>query len=503
MLAAPACKDSDPNAFETYTAKIRSDEGRGVALKDLDKLVKTVSTAEPAVRDPRFQEFVDKVIPVFVEVWDASQPVERTQMLEMLRIVSRPEGAEIWNKALELDGSDEARKQALLALQGISNAKAVGSVDTLIKSFGDLIENPSKDKGKREGEIRLEMAKTLGDLKDPKAVPVLISALEKTKDQQPVAVHRQAAKALGDIGDAAATDALITVMFRVPDAPSTTDIGNRAKLALAGIGKDAVPKVISMLKGQHEEVNKLANENGVDLLVVQQSAADALGNMGAKEAVAELIAFMPNSGCVAPGAEPPDPKAKGKKKDEPEVDPADASLRAFVARSLGFIGDESAVDALCGCVHATHNPGDMTEILDALGRIGGEKATTCLVEAIKTGEFNPDTVANSDFVHEPKWIAGRWAVLAAPPSKIAEVKAAFEEANKVSEQVSKELARFSKAIEITETCGEKKDCYIKVLADANGDIVAREKAAYELVRLAKGDKAVALEMAKAFKVRNP
>jgi hypothetical protein len=39
--------------------------------------------------------------------------------------------------------------------------------------------------------------------------------------------------------------------------------------------------------------------------------------------------------------------------------------------------------------------------------------------------------------------------------------------------------------------------------DQNADWFAREKAAFELARLAPGDKGAALELAKAFKVRNP
>ncbi len=509
MLATPACKDADPNKFETYIEKIKSDEQRGVALGQLEALVKTVANSEDKeVRDARTQEFVDKVLPVFEEVFESAQPVERTQMLEMLRVIKRPEGANIWGQALVLDGSDEGRKQALLALQGIINSKSTGTVDALVEQYSSLVENPSKDKGKREGEIRIEMAKALGELGDAKAVPALIASLEKTKDHQPVAVHRQAAKSLGLIGDPSATDALITVNFRVPDSPSTTDIGNRSKLALVGIGEPAVPRLIEMLQGKHEEVNQLANENGVDLLIVQQTAAGILGNMGAKDAIPELLAFMPRDGCSDPDnpeAEPAKPKKKKKKKkgddEEPAVDPAKASLRAFVARSLGLIGDAGASKALCSCVNATHNAGDMDEIIDAMGRIGDDVANACLLETVKSGEYDPETVVNSEFVHQPKWIAARWAVLASPPDKIGDVKAAFEIAGKQG-KVQPELDKLQEAIKKTEECGGDKDCWLKVVKDANADVVAREKAAYELVRLAQGDLAVALEVSKAFKVRD-
>jgi HEAT repeat protein len=100
------------------------------------------------------------------------------------------------------------------------------------------------------------MAETLGRLGSDKAVPVLIKAMEQTREKQPVRVHREAAEALGRIGDPAAVDALLTVTFRVPDAPTTTSIGERSKLALVRIGEPAVPKVVQMLRGEHDEVER-------------------------------------------------------------------------------------------------------------------------------------------------------------------------------------------------------------------------------------------------------
>ena len=86
---------------------------------------------------------------------------------------------------------------------------------------------------------------------------------------------------------------------------------------------------------------------------------------------------MPQKDCV-----PPEPKKAEKKKkkkgdedEEPsEEDAADASLRAFVANTLGLIGDPKGVAPMCKCINATHNPGDMFPITEALGRIGGAEA---------------------------------------------------------------------------------------------------------------------------------
>ena len=52
-------------------------------------------------------------------------------------------------------------------------------------------------------------------------------------------------------------------------------------------------------------------------------------------------------------------------------------------------------------------------------------------------------------------------------------------------------------------CKKDKDCYLGKVKDASQDWIVREKSAIELMRLAPGDTAVAAEIAKAYKVRNP
>ena len=177
------------------------------------------------------------------------------------------------------------------------------------------------------------MAETLGTLGDKKAVPALIKAMEQTVDNQPVAVHRAAAEALGKIADASATEALVTVTYRVPDAPTSTNIGEKAKQALAAIGKEAVPKVVQMFKGEHDKVNELAATAGLEQYNVQMAGAGLLGVMGRESAVDDLIAYMPRDGCASGEAEEDDKKKpkKGDEEEEPAVDENAGNVRAVIA----------------------------------------------------------------------------------------------------------------------------------------------------------------------------
>ncbi len=494
-LSASACKPADPYKFETHIANIKDSSKRASGFTGLEDLVKTVVTS-PDNAD-RKEEFATVVIPVFEEIWEEA-PEHQEKMLVMLRDIGHPKGSNLWNKAVVLDGSAEARKKAILALEGIRKAKATDSTETVRDELEKLLANPKNDAGgNADGDVRELMCKTLGDLRDKRGVQVLIKAMEQPSESQPVKVHRAAAAALGKIGDPSAVDALLTVTYRVPDAATSKNIGVQSKQAIVAIGDPAIDAVIKMLKGEHTEVQKLAAQVGIDQFNIQQTAALILGAMGSPKAVDELLKIFPLEDCKA--ADP----AAAKKKDEEELEPdaAYAGLRAVVANALGFIGDEKGVEPMCTCATASKNPADMFPIHEALGRIGGTKAVDCLVNVIKTGEYTKDAIATADLKYEARWESGRFAILAAGPDDVAKIKEAF--AAQTDGKVKTELANWAKGLEVLEKCKTDKDCYLGTLRDSNADWFAREKAAYEAAKLGDGDPKVALEIAKAYKVRNP
>ena len=493
LVFTSACKEPDPNKFETHIERLKNADTRSQGFIGLEKLTKTVLDAQD--NQDLLDEFSAKVIPALEEIYPEAEE-QQEKILELLRAVGRPEGAPVWNMALQLDGSAGARKKVMVALDGIKKSKADGSVEQMIELQEEILKKPALDDSETDsGKVRLMLAETFGTIKDKRAVPVLIKVMEQTTEVQPVAVHRAAAKALGRIGDPSAVDALLTVTFRVPDAPTTTNIGVRAKQALAAIGEPAVPKVLQMLRGEHAEVQDLAANNGVPQPVIQQTAASILGAMGAASAVDDLVGFMPTADCQAGGQE-----KKGGDEEEDDDGAADAGLRAVIANALGYIGDEKAAEALCGCSMTTKNPGDMFPIMEALGRIGGEKAVSCLDEVIKAGEYDTEVVM-SDFKYEPRWDAARFAILAATPDQIPSIKEAM--ATNKDKKVAAELATWDAGIALVESCKDAADCYLKTLEDVNADWFAREKAAFAVARLKKGDVKAAEAISRAFKVRNP
>jgi len=129
------------------------------------------------------------------------------------------------------------------------------------KAFVDL--RKKADGGDKEdgGKLRYELVEALGALRDRDSVDLLIEVLSQT-EKQPAAVYRAAASALGSIADPKAIDALVLAPFRVKDAMSTTNLGNRAKLALVAIGDPAVDTLGRALRGEHADAPVSRREHG-------------------------------------------------------------------------------------------------------------------------------------------------------------------------------------------------------------------------------------------------
>lgn len=505
VFSTSGCKEPDPYAYETHIANIRDANAKGSGFSGMKDLVKTVITSpDPA---PRIQEFVEKVIPVFEEVWDTS-PEHQANMLEMLRDIGHPAGANLWKKALgTLDGSEEGRKRVLLALSGIQKAKAKDTVDAVLGLFEGLVKDPSKDKGKAEGEIRMELAKTLGLLKDPKAVDALIAALQQPTEMRPPAIHRAIAEALGQLRDAKAVEPLIVANFSIPDDLSTKNLGNRVKLAMVSIGDPAVPRLVELVGGKADDiVIKKVVEQGANIADVRFTAALMLGSLGSPTAVDDMIKYVPESVCKPIVKEDPKDKKKKKKKDDEESDEdldqkaADEQLRNALVTSLGQIGDPKAVSVVCNCSQGTVHYEEQFMMVESIGLMGGPDAAKCLANFIKTAESDPESLPTTDKTKLSIRVeAGRFAILAAGPDDIATIKDAF--AANTDPKVTEGLKAWEPGIQLLESCKADKDCYLKTLKDSNANWFAREKAAVELSKIAAGDEAVAKEIAQAYKVR--
>lgn len=310
---------------------------------------------------------------------------------------------------------------------------------------------------------------------DRAAVDVVLDVLRRPPDAQPVEIHRAAVTALGRLRDPRVVEDLLAVMYRVPDSPTSRNLAERAKVALCSIGEPAVSPTLRMLENDDEQVEALAAEHGLDRAYVTFVAAQILGDLGSPSAVEPLARSF--------------------------RDADNAATRAVTAQALGRIGDARATSALCNRAAISHDPLDAFPIAEALGRIGGSAAVDCLLRTVAKGRFDADLVASPEFVHEIRWEAGRFTVMAAGPSDAKRVRAAFARSRESA--VVEKLREWDVGLDVLETCGENRACYRTALADSAAPWFQREVAATQLARLAPGDEDVAVAISQAFAVPNP
>lgn len=207
----------------------------------------------------------------------------------------------------------------------------------------------------------------LAELNDPRAVEVIIKALE---DGDPEVRH-QAALALGDIGDARAVGPLIAA---IKDQKRDNDA---AAGALAQIDDPrALEPLLAALRDENADV--------------RGAAADALGRIEGRRAVEPLLVALKDTdeGVRAAAAD-----SLGYLKDRRAVEPlaaalkdADEDVRARAAEALAKLGDRRAYEPLLAMLKDKDGRFRKTAAR-ALGTLKDPRAVEPLIALLKGGNL--------------------------------------------------------------------------------------------------------------------
>ena len=216
--------------------------------------------------------------------------------------------------------------------------------------------------------VRMDAAKSLGELGDVRAVEPLIECLEDEDED----VRSIAAEALGKIGDAKAIEPLIKALNDDKRA-----VRSAAAEALGRIGKPGVEQLVQALKdksarvrlGAAEALGKLRDVRTIEPLIqaleddnldVRWSAAEALSKIG-KPAVEPLIKKLSTT--------------------------EDRDVRWSIVEVLGGIEDRKAVEPLIQLLRDNAENVRMSAAW-ALGRIGDARAVEPLFQALRDRDGN-------------------------------------------------------------------------------------------------------------------
>ena len=233
-------------------------------------------------------------------------------------------------------------------LDKMEEAFEIGDQETTFKVAGVMVQYGSyatpflreiftnKEKMRK---MRFLISEIMVVIKDLDFIPPLIAVLSDVSDHENVREH--AAQSLGMLGDKRALDTLRYVLNDTSEI-----VRSRASLALGMLGdKSAVNDLIVVLQNK-EKYGYYAQIN----------AAKSLGMIKDSSAVPQLIGAL---------------------QDEDEV------VRMHVAKSLGDIKDVSAVDSLILLLQEDESAYVRSQVAEALGKVGGDKAFNALVQALE------------------------------------------------------------------------------------------------------------------------
>lgn len=446
LVVLPACKKADPNSIEDQLEVLKKGKNTKIKLKAVENL-RNIGKKE--------------AVPGLIEALKDSNSQVKLEIARVLGELKDPSAIQALADAIDYSvggGTDKMTQDANAANKEIARALGDLGDKAAVKPLLKLL------KVTKDNYVRIEAIGSLGRLKDSTAVDLLSEVA--TDERLETFINKKAILALAEINDPAALPAYLRMLFAERKGVSFYPESAFGIFLLGDAAKDTI---LSVLKDENKELLTWAEERKVlkpaiyakaaqiesDLqdrrsipyllkllayddpniaykLFVRMAAADSLGRMRAKEAVAPISKML----------------------DEEE-----ANTRGAYVRALVQIGDKSVVSKLADCSQKGSWSAREFCML-GLALLGGESDIKKL-----------ETFAGAEeklFMKECE------------EGYYGEVDCAAEKAKNVENRV-KTITTYKKVLETIAACKETDDkCLESALSHA--EPVVRERAAYELGR---------------------
>ena len=324
LFVLTACPQ-DPFDPRTWIKKLDDPREWTRAVQELERL------GEPVAIEP------------LTEAWERHNRSSRV-LRAIIDLADQPdeEGGPFWDDALPVlllaleeyrIEDDRSREDAVAAARALGQAGDPQAIPVLISAATQSMPRLSPAQ-----RVRREALFALGKFgESERAVDTLVRALQADPEDQRLELHAAAAMALGETRSERAIEPLLQALFEI------SPIYQQVRAALTQIGEPAIPELIRVFEGEHDEINEFAKEHGF-----AENCGQAIG---------------PDTDCKAPG-----------------------NLQFKSAAVLGDLRAEQAVPVLMSALGErsqvaffdpqTGAPGPPSHeaILDALAKIGDERA---------------------------------------------------------------------------------------------------------------------------------
>ncbi len=340
-------------------------------------LAKGITDKDPIVRYYAAEALIGigaKAVLPLIEVLRSQRESDRARAARVLWRIGQPAVEPLVAVVQDRNAAPESRAAAAHALGVIADPRAIKSLTLLLKDERYYVRQEAAFALGQMGEgaidqlletanssapaTRESAIEALGNFKSPRSISKLIEALSDSN----ASVRSAAVKALGETQSPAAVTPLLALLRDESGA-----LKSQAAAALARLGAVALPSLVSSLKDNRPSIRQLA--------------AEALGDIGSKEAVAPLIELIATDQS---GARPEAIDALGKIGDPKAIEPILSAMRSgsVAVRKKGIVAlarfrDSRSVDALVAAL-TDHNEEVRQSAAAGLGDIGDVNIVTHL-----------------------------------------------------------------------------------------------------------------------------
>jgi HEAT repeat protein len=425
--------------------------------------------------------------PATPEYW-AQQLDAAKRSSERVRVVDTLRSSGKLNKSflpmLEAELAKEKNPEEKGAL-----ARALGDLKdpSAVPALSDALDLSASDGA--TSRMNSAIAQALGAIQDPRGVPALLKLL-KSKDDY---VRMDAIQALGALK---ATEAVPPLMELALDDASSPQVNRRSVAALGDIGDArAVPVLLKALYKQRGN-QTFASEASFSLYqigkpsvsallkVVQGEDADLIGWARRRDVDAAVLMVQATDvlkDFAAPEAEPA--LLKKLTFQNPDVQ-MQWYGRMFAANGLGRLRAQAAVQPLMGMVDE-NEPAPRAEFARDLVLIGNREALPALLKAATRGTWNARqfAVAAVSMLGDDRERTAFDKLAAAEPALAASECKQYgcaTSAPEVAQQRAKVFAVFRAPLEAASSCKQDLNCWAGKLKDSSPPV--RQRAALELGR---------------------
>ena len=325
--------------------------GEGPLLEAVRPLAQALRDRDPVVRYHVAEALIAQgavAVPPVVDILRSPREGDRERAARVLSRIGAPSVDSLIGVLQEKGTEPEMRASAAYALGVIGDKRAISSLTLLLRDERYFVRQQAARALSQMGEAALDQLFEMADSSTASTREVAIEALGSSgsstraidrvvgalADSNPN-VRAAAVRALGESGSERAVAPLLTLMR---DESST--MRSQASVSLARLGPVALPKLVAALRDSRPSTRQLA--------------AEALGDIGSREAVAPLVRLI-------------------------ETDTSGARLEAIAA--LGKIGDPSALDPILS-IHRGGSVAVRKKTIVALAQFRDRRALDALTLAL-------------------------------------------------------------------------------------------------------------------------